>query len=211
MHKRMGAGRNDGVAILAEGLVEILPAEDIEAVAQVERDAHDHIRIAEINFGDIIKNAVTKRLAELNLKSTIVAKNIGYELRCADPVPADMEYTRDLGYCAARYVIDGGGSALISIQSGRFKPVPFVDIMDRATGRMRVRMVDIESDRYKIARTYMLRLKREDFDDPRALAELAQVAGVTPERFRELFGHLVQDEPPQMSLRGSRAPSSTSA
>ena len=141
--------------MLAEGLVEILPPEDIEGVAQVERDAHDHIRIAEINFGDIIKNAVTKRLAELNLQATMVSKNIGYELRCADPVPADMEYTRDLGYCAARYVIDGGSSALISIQSGRFKPVPFVDIMDKATGRMRVRRVDVESDRYKIARTYM--------------------------------------------------------
>jgi ATP-dependent phosphofructokinase / diphosphate-dependent phosphofructokinase len=204
--KRMAAGRSDGVAILAEGLVEILPPEDIAGVAQVERDAHDHIRIAEINFGDIIKAAVSRRLAELNLKATIVAKNIGYELRCADPVPSDMEYTRDLGYCAARYVIDGGSSALISIQSGRFKPVPFVDIMDPTTGRMRVRMVDVESDRYKIARTYMLRLKPEDLDDPRELAKLAHVAGVSPERFKELFGHLAKDEPPQMSLRGSRAP-----
>jgi 6-phosphofructokinase len=31
---------------------------------------------------------------------TTAAKNIGYELRCADPIPFDMEYTRDLGYCA---------------------------------------------------------------------------------------------------------------
>jgi 6-phosphofructokinase len=206
MLKRLAAGRQDGVAVLAEGLVEILPPEDIAAVAQVERDAHDHIRIAEINFGDIIKDAVTKRLAELNLKSTVVAKNIGYELRCADPIPSDMEYTRDLGYCAARYIIDGGSNALVSIQDGRFRPLPFKDIMDPATGRMRVRMVDIESDRYKIARTYMLRLKGEDFEDPRELQKLAQVAGVTTERFRELFGHLVKDEPAQMSLRGSRAP-----
>jgi 6-phosphofructokinase 1 len=204
--KRLAAGRSDGVAVLAEGLVEILPPEDIEGVAQVERDAHDHIRIAEINFGDIIKGAVNRRLAELGIKATIVAKNIGYELRCADPVPSDMEYTRDLGYCAARYVIDGGSRALISIQSGRFKPVPFVDIMDRTTGRMRVRMVDVESDRFKIARTYMLRLKPEDLDDPRELAKLAQAASVSTDRFRELFGHLVEDEPPQMSLHGSRAP-----
>jgi ATP-dependent phosphofructokinase / diphosphate-dependent phosphofructokinase len=206
MLKRLAAGRQDGVAVLAEGLVEILPPEDIAAVAQVERDAHDHIRIAEINFGDIIKDAVTKRLAELNLKSTIVAKNIGYELRCADPIPSDMEYTRDLGYCAARYIIDGGSNALVSIQDGRFKPLPFKDIMDPSTGRMRVRMVDIESDRYKIARTYMLRLKSEDFEDPRELQKLAQAAGVTTERFREIFGYLVKDEPAQMSLRGSRAP-----
>jgi 6-phosphofructokinase 1 len=67
-------------------------------------------------------------------------------------------------------------------------------------------MVDIESDRYKIARTYMLRLKAEDFEDPRELQKLAHAAGVTSDKFREIFGHLVQDEPSQMSLRGSRAP-----
>jgi ATP-dependent phosphofructokinase / diphosphate-dependent phosphofructokinase len=206
MLKRLAAGRSDGVAVLAEGLVEILPPEDIAAVANVERDAHDHIRIAEINFGDIIKAAVTKRLAELKVKATIVAKNIGYELRCADPIPSDMEYTRDLGYCAARYIIDGGNNALISLQDGRFKPIPFQSIMDPATGRMRVRMVDIESDRYKIARTYMLRLKTEDLEDPRELKKLAQVSGLTPEKFREAFAHLVKDEPAQMSLHGSRAP-----
>jgi 6-phosphofructokinase len=206
MLKRLAAGRQDGVAVLAEGLVEILPPEDIAAVANVERDAHDHIRIAEINFGDIIKGAVTKRLAELHLKSTIVAKNIGYELRCADPIPVDMEYTRDLGYCAARYIIDGGTNALISMQDGRFKPIPFQNIMDPSTGRMRVRMVDVESDRYKIARTYMLRLKHEDFDDPKELEKLAATAGITADKFRETFGHLIQNEPDQMSLRGSRAP-----
>jgi 6-phosphofructokinase 1 len=117
-----------------------------------------------------------------------------------------MEYTRDLGYCAARYIIDGGTHALISIQEGRFKPVPFDSIMDPLTGRMRVRMVDVESDRYKIARSYMLRLKAEDLDDPKELAKLSAVAGITPAKFREMFGHLVQDEPGQMSLRGSRAP-----
>ena len=104
-----------------------------------------------------------------------------------------MEYTRDLGYCAARYVIEGGHAALISIQRGRFKPIPFADIMDPTTGRMRVRMVDIESDRYKIARTYMLRLKPEDFDDPHELGRLATTAGLTPEAFRKEFGALVLD------------------
>jgi len=44
---------------------------------------------------------------------------------------------------------------------------------------VRIDVVDVESDRYKIARTYMLRLKPEDFDDPRELARLAQVIVVT--------------------------------
>ncbi len=205
--KRLAYGRTDGVAVLAEGLAEMLSEEDLAGLAGVERDAHDHIRISEINFGDIVKKAVVERLAKLNIKSTIVAKNIGYELRCADPVPFDMEYTRDLGYCAARYIIDGGSSALISIQDGRFKPIPFAQMMDPHTGRMRVRMVDIESDRYKIARSYMLRLKREDFDDPLELKRFAAAANLTPEQFVEAFGSLAEGEPVPMTMRGySRAP-----
>jgi 6-phosphofructokinase 1 len=206
--KRMSHGRHDGVAVLAEGIVESLPETDLAQLADVERDEHDHVRIAEINFGDILKSQVQKRLAQFKLKTTIVAKNIGYEVRCADPIPFDMEYTRDLGYCAARYVIEGGSSALISMQQGRFKPVPFGDIMDKETGRMRVRLVDIESDRYKIARAYMLRLKKEDVDDGHELARLAVTANVTPDKFREEFGELVRDDPRPLSMhmRTSKPP-----
>jgi ATP-dependent phosphofructokinase / diphosphate-dependent phosphofructokinase len=188
--KRLAAGRTDGVVVLAEGLAEIVPPAELADVATAERDEHGHLRLDEISFGDVCKTRVRKRLADLGVRSTIVAKNIGYELRCADPIPFDMEYTRDLGYCAARYVIDGGTDALISIQQGRFKPVPFEEIMDPETGRMRVRMVDVASDRYRIAYAYMLRLKRADFEDPRELAKLAAAAKLSPQRFREEFGHL---------------------
>ncbi|MBC6951046.1 6-phosphofructokinase, partial [candidate division KSB1 bacterium] len=92
--KRLSYGRPDGVVILAEGLVEILDPQDLQALLNIERDAHDNIRLAEVNFGEILKYEVQARLKQFNIKSTIVAKNIGYELRCADPIPFDMEYTR---------------------------------------------------------------------------------------------------------------------
>jgi 6-phosphofructokinase 1 len=195
--KRLAYGRPDGVAVLAEGLVETVRTQDIEGLEGVERDAHGHIRIAEVDFGNIIKAAVQRRLAELGVKSTIVSKNIGYELRCADPIPFDMEYTRDLGYCAARYIIEGGSSALISMQRGRFVPVPFDEIMDAKTGRMRVRMVDVNSDRYKIARSYMLRLRQQDLDDRVEVARLSQAANMKPAEFKARFGHLVEHEKPR--------------
>lgn len=192
--KRMSHGRPDGVCVLAEGLVEHIVPTDLEGLENVERDAHGHIRIAEVDFGNIVKTAVQKRLGELGMKPTIVAKNIGYELRCADPIPFDMDYTRDLGYCAARYVIEGGDRALISMQRGHFVPVPFDDIMDKTTGRMRVRMVDTTSDRYMIARSYMLRLKPMDFEDKVELARLAQAANLKPAEFKEQFGYLIEHE-----------------
>jgi 6-phosphofructokinase 1 len=204
--KRLAYGRTDGVAVMAEGIVEILPESDLAALSNVERDEHDHIRIAEINFGDIVKNAVRRRLASLGLKPTIVAKDIGYELRCADPVPSDMEYTRDLGYCAARYVIEGGTEALVSMVNGHFQPIPFDKIMDPSTGRMRVRMVDLESDRYRIARSYMIRLRRGDLDDSLEMQRLADVIGKTPDEFKREFSSVFDSDLEPIKSMTNRPP-----
>ena len=56
-------------------------------------------------------------------------------------------------------------------------------------------MVDIHSDRYRIATAYMLRLTREDFDTPAELANLAAAAKMSPAAFRSEFGHLVEHAP----------------
>lgn len=192
--KRLSYGRPDGVVILAEGLVEILDPQDLQALLNIERDAHDNIRLAEVNFGEILKYEVQARLKQFNIKSTIVAKNIGYELRCADPIPFDMEYTRDLGYCAARYILEGGNAAMVSIQNGRFVPIPFQDILDPKTGRARIRMVDMSAEYYHIARRYMIRLSAEDFEDPHELAKYAATAGISLEEFRKQFQYLVDIE-----------------
>jgi 6-phosphofructokinase len=213
--KRLAAGRPDGVAVIAEGLVERMEEADLAGLEGVERDSHGHVRIAEIAFGDILKDRVQKRLAEFGVKGTIVAKNIGYELRCADPIPYDMEYARDLGYCAAKYLIEGGNAAMVSMSASSFRAIPFDSIMDRATGRVRVRMVDIGSDRYMIARRYMLRLRRDDFEDAHELAKFAGVLGISIERFEEQFRYLVETEPvprlffeePSASLPGRSLPS----
>jgi 6-phosphofructokinase 1 len=198
--KRLAAGRTDGVVVMAEGLAEAVAAEDLRELATVERDEHGNVRLDEVGFGEVCKMRVRQRLAQLGVKTTIVAKNLGYELRSADPIPFDMEYTRDLGYCAARCVIEGGTNLVVTMQQGRFKPVPFESMMDSETGRMRVRMVDVTSDRYRIAYAYMLRLKRADFDDPSELARLATAANTTPERFRAELGYLVEREPAGASM-----------
>jgi len=198
--KRLSYDRRDGVAVLAEGLVLDIDHDDLAQLEEVERDAHGNVRIAEVNLGEILKAQVQKRLKELNLKTTIVAKNIGYELRCADPIPADMEYTRDLGYCAAKYLLEGGNAVMISTQAGKFVPVPFRDMIDPETGRTRIRLVDINSTRYAIARRYMIRLRRDDFDDPHELARFAATCGMTLAEFRTEFEYLVQVEPPPLIL-----------
>ena len=194
--KRKAMGHEDGTAILAEGLVEQLDQHDLEVFGELERDEHDHVRLAEVNLGDVIKMRLRQRLGELGMKTGLVTKDIGYELRCADPIPFDMEYTRDLGYCAAQYLLDGGTDAMVMLEEGRFKPLPFSQMLDHATGRTRVRLVDVASEQYEIARRYMVRLRPEDFDDAALLDSMASVSHMSPEEFRTRFGYLVRRTQP---------------
>jgi 6-phosphofructokinase 1 len=198
--KRLSYGRRDGVAVIAEGLVLDIDPEDLAQLHDVERDAHGHVRIAEVNIGEILKAEVQKRLKQFGLKTTIAAKSIGYELRCADPIPLDMEYTRDLGYCAAKYLLAGGNAVMISMQAGQFVPIAFTDMIDAQTGRTKVRLVDIHSTRYAIARRYMLRLRRDDFNDPHELAKFAATVGMSLQEFRKEFEYLIELEPPPLTM-----------
>jgi 6-phosphofructokinase 1 len=199
--KRLSSGQRHGVAIIAEGVVEELDEQELEQLKDVEHDAHGHIRIADINIGEILKKAVQARLKELSIKTSLVAKDIGYEVRCADPIPYDMEYTRDLGYCAAKYLLSGGGAVMVSIQGGHFVPVPFDRLLDPSTGRTKVRLVDIHSASYAIARRYMIRLRRDDFEDPEALATFAATAHLSVDEFRQRFEYLVGDELPPLDFK----------
>ena len=198
--KRLSYGRPDGVAVVAEGVVLETSPDDLSSLHEVERDTHGHLRIAEVNIGEILKEQVSERLRGFGIKTTIAAKNIGYELRCADPIPFDMEYTRDLGYCAAKYLLSGGNAAMISMQGGHFVPVPFEQMLDKDTGRTRVRLVNIASTRYAIARRYMIRLRRDDFEDPHELAKLAATARTSTEEFRRQFEYLIANEPPPLAI-----------
>jgi 6-phosphofructokinase 1 len=103
-----------------------------------------------------------------------------------------MEYTRDLGYSAAEYMILDGGGVMVSMQGGRFVPIPFADLIDPETGRTRVRAVDVKSTRYAIARRYMLRLSPSDFRNADDLARLASIARLGVDDFRKRFEYLVQ-------------------
>ena len=198
--KRLADGRRDGVAVIAEGVVLDVAEGDLGDLKGVERDAHGHLRLDEVNLGEMLKARVSERLKALGIKTTISAKNIGYELRCADPIPFDMEYTRDLGYCAAKYLVSGGNAAMISMQGGHFVPIPFSEMIDANTGRTKVRMVDIASTRYAIARRYMIRLRRDDLEDPREVARLAATAHLSDQEFRQQFEYLVADEPPPLAV-----------
>jgi 6-phosphofructokinase 1 len=186
--KRRAMGKPYGVALLAEALVERFSPREIAELQDVDRDAQDNIRVTEIDLGRKVKNEVQLRLEQRGIKVTVVDKTIGYELRCAPPIPFDAEYARDLGYSAVRHLLGGGSGALITIQGGEFHPIPFADVVDTRTGGGRRRAVDIATESYDVAREYMVRLSGRDSADPAWVAKLAAAGGLAPDAFVSRFG-----------------------
>ena len=195
--------RADGLAVVAEGLLERVPAEELASIegVRITHDSYGHLRLAELDLAYILKTLVEQRFAARGAPITVVHKNIGYELRSAPPIAFDCEYVRTLGYGAVEFLLNHRTDvqrltgALSCLVDGKLKFLDFADLLDPITGKSRVRVVDINKPSYKIAREYMIRLEREDLEDQdklRVLAEAASSASkiCNPDEFRARFQHL---------------------
>ncbi|MBL8900693.1 MAG: 6-phosphofructokinase [Planctomycetes bacterium] len=195
--KRMANGRQDGVAVLAEGIAERIDPEALESLegSHVERDEHGHIRLAEIDLAGALQKAVQLRFHERGQKVTIVSKDLGYELRCAAPIGFDVAYTRTLGWNAARYLMSlppdqPSDAVMIYTIEGSLEFKKLEEMRDPKTRRMSVRPVDVNSELSRAARCFQIRLERADLENPTMLGKLAQLAQMTPEQFTERYGYL---------------------
>ena len=192
--KRRVMGRKHGVAVVAEGIGARLDPQELSQVtgASVSHDPYGHVRLDEIPLSTILRRQIQQRFAERGDEMQVVESNLGYALRSAAPIPYDIDYTRTLGYGAVRFLIDEEDEgllhgAMICTVDGSLRALPLQDLRDPDTGRTRVRVVDIESDYYKIARHFMIRLEPPDLDDPDMLARLADAANMSKEGFLKTY------------------------
>lgn len=186
--KRKLQGTNYGVAVVAEGVIEKIAEEDLKLLGDVELDEHGHIRYSELDFGKILKQTVSKELKNLGVKVSIVDKEVGYELRCAPPVQYDIEYVRGLGFAAVEFLVSGKSGAMIALQNSQATPLYFEDMKDPATGKTKVRRVNINSAVYRIARGQMTRLEKSDLEN----ADIAKAYGLEPQQFKARYAYLFE-------------------
>lgn len=198
--------RADGVAVIAEGLLEHMPAEELSGIegVRIAHDSYGHLRLAEVELAFILKNLVEHRFAARQSSLAIVHKNIGYELRSAAPIAFDCEYVRTLGYGAVEFLLNPSetsaklNGALVCTIGGKLEHLDFAALQDPKTGKTRVRKVDIETPSYRVAREYMIRLEKEDFVDDEKLRILAQAASspshlCSPNEFYDRYYYLTTD------------------
>jgi 6-phosphofructokinase len=193
--KRRVLGSEHGVAVIAEGIGEKLDPEELAKIPGVEMayDPHGHLRLGEIPLTTILKREVQQRFAARGAKISIVDVTLGYELRCAKPIPFDVDYTRTLGYGAVRFLMSEPQderlrhAGFVCVEGDHLNVVPFDDLRDPINGRVRVRLIDVHSEHYHVARKYMIRLEPRDLEDPAMVQKLAAAAHLEPQVFAKTF------------------------
>ena len=198
--KRRAMGRKHGLAVIAEGIAEKLDPEELAQLpgVEIQRDSYGHVNLSEIPLVTILRRGVQRSFAARGKRLAVTDVTLGYNLRCAQPIPFDIDYTRTLGYGAVRFLLrepkaEGlryGG--LVRLENGHCSVVPFHELRDPITGRTRVRKVDTGSEHYTVARQHMIRLEQRDLLDPGMCSKLADAAGMSPAEFKREFASVVQ-------------------
>jgi len=200
MLKRRLNGQAYGVAVVAEGVGEKIDPEELVRAsgANLSYDPYGHVALADIPLASMLKQRVQGRFQERGQKVSVTDVTLGYELRCKQPIPFDIDYTRTLGYGAVRFLLDENHDerlregGFICLDGVDLKVLAFEDLKDPATGRTRVRIVDVHSEYYRVARDYMIRLNAHDLTDDETAGKLAVASGMRVEDLRAEFGHLFE-------------------
>ena len=196
--KRRVMGRVHGSVVIAEGIAERLDPEELKSHGvEVEYDTAGHIRLGQIPLATILRREVQRRFAARGEHLQIVDVTLGYALRSAAPIPLDVDYTRTLGHGAVGFLLSKptderlrpGG--LVCLQEGHLHFLPFLNLRNPITGHTSVRLVDLRSQHYHVARRYMIRLERRDMEDPQMLTMLAEAAAMTPKEFDKAFSPII--------------------
>jgi 6-phosphofructokinase 1 len=189
--KRKAEGHAWGLVVLAEGLLDRMDAQDLASFVTLEYDEHNNPRLSEIDLGRVIRDVLNQRFKPRALDVGWITKIIGYELRCVDPVAFDVQYTRTLGFGAVEFLANGQGNGLISLQDGKLVPIPFEQLRDPATGKVRIRRVDTEGGAWKASLALQSRLQKADLEGDR-LERLAKAAKLAPDEARARYAGLVR-------------------
>jgi 6-phosphofructokinase len=149
-------GKEYGVALLAEGLLDVLDPTSSPLLEQCPRDELGRINYSHVELGEVIAPPLRGLCAAAGLDIKVLTKNIGYELRCHAPTSFDIEYTRFLGHGAVTLLLEGQTDVMVTRDFDTMRAIPLGDLID-SSGAMISRQVNLTSDTYRVAQSFMVR------------------------------------------------------
>ena len=150
--KRMILGIHYGTVVVAEGVFHDLDAEDIKATGvHMTYDEHGHPELGKISKAVLFNDILEKEFKKIGIKVKTRPVEIGYDVRCQDPVAYDLSYCTELALGVYELFSKGETGCMVYVdENGNANPLYLKDLQNEE-GKIPPRRVDIEGG---IARNY---------------------------------------------------------
>lgn len=146
--KRRLMGVHYGTIVAAEGLFhnEEVAKEAAEAGVHFSYDEHGHPELGKISKAVLFNELLEKKFAKIGLSVKSRPVEIGYDVRCQDPVAYDLTYCTELAMGVYQLFSEGKTGCMVYVDSyGNVSPLYLADLQDPETGKIPPRIVDINA------------------------------------------------------------------
>ena len=170
--KRKVMGINYGTIVAAEGLFHEFKAEEMEAAGvRFSYDDHGHPELGKVSKAVLFNDLLEAEFKKIGLKVKSRPVEIGYDVRCQDPVAYDLTYCTELAMGVYQLYSEGKTGCMVYVDSyGNVSPLYLADLQDPTTGKIPPRVVDINAgtaqNYYKYIAHYVT---PEDYEAVKAL------------------------------------------
>ena len=143
--KRRLLGIRYGTVVVAEGVFHDLEPEDIKATGvHMTYDEHGHPELGKISKAVLFNDILEKEFKKVGMKVKTRPVEIGYDVRCQDPVAYDLSYCSELAMGVYELFIKGETGCMVYVDVyGNPKPLYLKDLQNEE-GKIPPRRVDIE-------------------------------------------------------------------
>ncbi|MEE3390212.1 MAG: 6-phosphofructokinase [Candidatus Cryptobacteroides sp.] len=150
--KRKLLGIHYGTVVVAEGVFHDLDSDDLKGTGvHMTYDEHGHPELGKISRAVLFNDILEKEFSKLGWKVKTRPVEIGYDVRCQDPIAYDLSYCTELAMGVYELFKEGKTGCMVYIdEDGNPKPLFLKDIQN-AEGKIPPRRVDIEGG---LARNY---------------------------------------------------------
>jgi len=151
MIKRKILGIDYGVAIISEGVFHFMTDAEIESTnISFTYDDHGHPELGNVSKAHIFNLLLQQHIKQLKLDVKSRPVELGYELRCVQPIAFDMLYCALMGI-GVKHLFDQGLTScmVVSGHTGDISPLYLKDVEDEH-GKVKPRLVNMESQKSKM-------------------------------------------------------------
>ncbi|HMQ45109.1 6-phosphofructokinase [Mariniflexile maritimum] len=153
-----------GVALVSEGVFHFMEeTEIINSGINFTYDAHGHPELGNVSKSHIFNYLLQVKLKELGLDIKTRPVELGYELRCCNPIAFDLTLCTLLGIGVKKLYDEGVSGCIVSANSrGDITPLYLKDFEDE-NGKIPPRLVDINSDMAQLFINNLFFIQEKDY------------------------------------------------